>query len=231
MSTSIRSRGVVTSAAALTATLKGGAFVVPRALRPFMPAAAGGLLVGLLSLSTALAQSTSDIFPVKDWTADIFAATKRNQSAISDSWSDALISGYARSERLKTVDARWLPQPMPAVDGINAKIDAFGGGANHTNGFYGTNGSLAFPLAQQWGAQVDGGLASVSGSGVADGAAHVFWRDPSIGLLGAYGSYERWKEPTCGTLAASARPWARSQQKVSITWDDGISTASPALKR
>jgi hypothetical protein len=54
-----------------------------------------------------------------------------------------LISGYARSERLKTVDARWLPQPMPAVDGINAKIDAFGGGANHTNGFYGTNGSLA----------------------------------------------------------------------------------------
>jgi hypothetical protein len=168
---------------------------------------------------------------VKDWTADIFAATKRNQSAISDSWSDALISGYARSERLKTVDARWLPQPMPAVDGINAKIDAFGGGANHTNGFYGTNGSLAFPLAQQWGAQVDGGLASVSGSGVADGAAHVFWRDPSIGLLGAYGSYERWKEPTCGTLAASARPWARSQQKVSITWDDGISTSSPALKR
>jgi len=49
--------------------LKGGAFVVLRALRPFMPAAAGGLLVGLLSLSTALAQSTSDIFPVKDWTA------------------------------------------------------------------------------------------------------------------------------------------------------------------
>ena len=101
-----------------------------------MPAAAGGLLVGLLSLSTALALSTSNIFPVKDWTADIFAATNRNQSAISDSWSDALISGYARSERLKTVDARWLPQPMPAVDGINAKIDAFGGGANHTNGFY-----------------------------------------------------------------------------------------------
>ena len=63
----VRSRGVVASAAA--ATLKGGAFVVLRALRPFMPAAAGGLLVGLLSLLTALAQSTSDIFPVKDWTA------------------------------------------------------------------------------------------------------------------------------------------------------------------
>jgi hypothetical protein len=37
-----------------------------------MPAAAGGLLVGLPSLSTALAQSTSGIFPVKDWTADHF---------------------------------------------------------------------------------------------------------------------------------------------------------------
>jgi hypothetical protein len=65
-------------------------------------------------------------------------------------------------------------------------------GANHTNGFYGTTGSVSFPLAYQWGAQIDGGLASASGSGVADGAAHVFWRDPSIGLLGAYGSYERW---------------------------------------
>jgi hypothetical protein len=85
-----------------------------------------------------------------------------------------------------------VPQSLPAVDGFNAKIDGYGGGASHTHGFYGTNGSFALPLAQQWGAQIDGGVGSFAGSGTARGAGHFFWRDPSIGLLGAYGSYSRW---------------------------------------
>jgi hypothetical protein len=38
---------------------------------------------------------------------------------------------------------------MPAVDGFNAKIDGYGGGANHISSLYGANGSLAFPIAQQ----------------------------------------------------------------------------------
>jgi hypothetical protein len=35
-----------------------------------------------------------------------------------------------------THDDQKRPQPMPAVDGINAKIDGCGGGGNHSNGFY-----------------------------------------------------------------------------------------------
>jgi hypothetical protein len=40
--------------------------------------------------------------------------------------------------------------------------------------------------------QLDGGVGSFNSSGTARGAGHVFWRDPSVGLLGAYGSYSRW---------------------------------------
>jgi hypothetical protein len=75
---------------------------------------------------------------------------------------------------------------------INGKIAGFGGGADHTSGFYGGTGSLSVPLAQQWGAQIDGGVGSFDGSGWSRGAGHLFWRDPSIGLLGAYGSYFHW---------------------------------------
>jgi hypothetical protein len=81
---------------------------------------------------------------------------------------------------------------MPAVDGFNAKLDGYGGGANHISSLYGADGSLSFPLAQQWGVQLDGGVGSFDSSGTALGAGHVFWRDPSVGLLGAYGSYWHW---------------------------------------
>jgi hypothetical protein len=74
---------------------------------------------------------------------------------------------------------------MPAVDGINGKVAAFGGGTNDS-GFYGGTGSIALPVARQWGLQLDGVGASIDGNGAFGGAAHLFWRDPSIGLLGAY---------------------------------------------
>jgi hypothetical protein len=81
---------------------------------------------------------------------------------------------------------------MPAVDGINGKIDGYGGGANGSNGLYGTNGSLSVPLAQQWGLQLDGNVEGDNGIGEYGGGAHLFWRDPSIGLLGGYADYAHW---------------------------------------
>lgn len=135
-----------------------------------------------------------DAAPPSYSAAEIFAKTVRDEPAAWDQteWSDFLALGYARSRRSDAAAVRWLPQPMPAVDGINGKIAGFGGGANHTNGFYGTTGSLAVPLAQQWGAQIDGAVASFANSGFSRGAGHLFWRDPSIALLGAYGSYSHW---------------------------------------
>ena len=84
-------------------------------------------------------------------------------------------------------------QHLPAVDGVNGKASVFGGGADG-NGFYGAAGSLAVPLGFNYGLQLDGIAAKVRSDalgdvGVAGTAAHVFWRDPSIGLLGGYGSY------------------------------------------
>jgi len=158
-------------------------------------ACVGAALVGaLLSLSVANAESASDNTSWSSW-ADVFTKSVRDQTAVSDQndWSDVSALGYARATRSDAAAVRWLPQqPLPAVDGINGKIAGFGGGADHTNGFYGGTGSLSIPLAQQWGAQIDGGVGSLDNSGWSHGAGHVFWRDPSIGLLGAYGAYFHW---------------------------------------
>jgi hypothetical protein len=161
---------------------------------PHVASVGAAVAVGLLSLSMANAESMSDNTPLSYWAADIFAKAVRDDTPMLDQteWLDFSALGYARSRRLDAAAVRWFPQPLPAVDGINGKIAGFGGGADHTNGFYGTNGSLAVPLAQQWGAQIDGGVGSLDNSGWSRGAGHLFWRDPSIGLVGAYGSYSHW---------------------------------------
>jgi hypothetical protein len=162
-------------------------------LSPQFIASVGGAVVIGFSLSMANAESApGDMLP-GHWAADIFAKAVRDDTASSDrnEWSGLSALGYA-SSRSDAAGVRWLPHAMPAVDGINGKIAAFGGGADHSNGFYGTAGSLAFPIAQQWGAQIDGGVGSLDGSGWSRGAGHLFWRDPAIGLVGAYGSYLHW---------------------------------------
>jgi hypothetical protein len=152
------------------------------------------LAAALLSLSVANAESAAET-PWSYWETEVFANRLRDQTANSrqTEWPDASALGYARPPRSDPAAVRWLPQqPLPAVEGINAKIDGFGGGANHISGFYGGTGSLSVPLAQQWGAQIDGGVGSLDGSAWSRGAGHLFWRDPSIGLVGAYGSYFHW---------------------------------------
>ena len=81
---------------------------------------------------------------------------------------------------------------LPAVSGINFKIDGFGGYSETENvdgAVGGVSGSLTVPLGERFGAQLDGMAASVDGDFVGGVAGHLFWRDPSTGLLGAYGSY------------------------------------------
>jgi hypothetical protein len=172
-----------------------------RLSRQFIASVGGAVVIGF-SLSMANAESAPDDTPPSHWAADIFAKAVRDDTAISDQneWSDLSARAYAASSRLDAAAVRWLPQPMPAVDGINGKIAGFGGGADHSNGFYGTAGSLAFPIAQQWGAQIDGGVGSLDRSGWSQGAGHLFWRDPSIGLVGAYGSYFHWNGVSPSTI-------------------------------
>ena len=142
------------------------------------------LAVALLSLTVANAQSTSNNTPPRNWD-EVFAQAARDQTAVwkQSDWPDTSVLGYAKPPRSDVASAPWAPpQQMPAVDGINAKVDGYGGGANHSNGFYGGNGSLSLPVAQQWGLQVDGGVGSEKGVGAEGGAGHLFWRELARGF-------------------------------------------------
>jgi hypothetical protein len=169
--------------------------------------------IGLLSGPTVNAQSVSP----NEWARDVFGVTIRDQKVTSDEdWSDLAALSYARQARSAPAPVAWAPQPMPAVDGINAKIDGYGGGGNHSNGFYGSGASVSVPLAQQWGLQLDGDGGSEKGIGAYGGVGHLFWRDPSIGLLGAYGSYSHTGMGSTG-LAPSARTPVDTVRRASIT--------------
>ena len=81
------------------------------------------------------------------------------------------------------------PVGGPAVSAPNGKIAVFGGGDDDGGLIYG-EGSYSMPVARAFGLQVDGLVGHVGSidDTLAQGAAHLFWRDPGKGLLGIYGS-------------------------------------------
>ncbi len=81
----------------------------------------------------------------------------------------------------------------PAVDAVNYKLDGFGGELSNRT-FYGSNGSVTFPLGGQFGAQIDGTLAGLDNRFAAAAAGHLFWRNPGAGLLGVYGAWNYWDQ-------------------------------------
>lgn len=92
-----------------------------------------------------------------------------------------------------TAYSKPVSQPKPAVDGINTKLSFEGGPTFGGGEIYGISGSVAVPLGRQFGLQLDGVAGTVdantiNGVQVFAGAAHLFWRDPSLGLIGVYGS-------------------------------------------
>src|SRR5262245_40342939 len=82
---------------------------------------------------------------------------------------------------------------LPAVDGLNAKAAGFGGGADG-RALYGSEGSISVPLGFRYGFQLDGlvsGYDNPSQGRVTTTATagHLCWRDPAVGLVGAYAHY------------------------------------------
>jgi hypothetical protein len=185
-----------------------------RVLSQSIASVGAALAAALLSLTVANAETAPDNTSWNYWATEVFGKTLRDQTAMSSQteWPDASALGYARSSHSDAAAVQWLPQqPLPAVDGINAKIAGYGGGENGSNGFYGTVGSLSIPVAQQWGLQLDGDLGSDNGIGYHTGAAHLFWRDPSIGLLGAYVSYSHdngFNDPLFGNISENTARFA-----------------------
>lgn len=81
------------------------------------------------------------------------------------------------------------PRGGQAVSAPNGKIAIFGGGDDE-GGVIAGEASYTMPIGHAFGLQFDGLVGDVGrvDDGIAQGAAHLFWRDPSRGLLGLYGS-------------------------------------------
>lgn len=81
------------------------------------------------------------------------------------------------------------PRSGPAVSAPNGKIAVFGGGDDEGGLVYG-EASYSMPVGHAFGLQLDGLAGHVGrvNDSLAQGAAHLFWRDPGKGLLGLYGS-------------------------------------------
>ena len=82
---------------------------------------------------------------------------------------------------------------LPAVDGLSGKLRLSGATADGDTSA-GVEGAIAFPLAHRFGMQLDLGAGrmetSHDGRATYQGAgAHLFWRDPSQGMVGIETSY------------------------------------------
>ncbi len=80
----------------------------------------------------------------------------------------------------------------PAVSDVNAKISGFGGTLKNDDGtdvLGGIAGSLTLPAGHAFGLQLDAAYARLQSDDFYDTGAHLFWRDPGVGLLGLYGGY------------------------------------------
>ena len=80
------------------------------------------------------------------------------------------------------------PMNAPAVSKTNARLSASGIYAddNRIDAKYGEalSGSVATPLGHEFGVQADGLVANRQARDVAGIGGHLFWRDPSTGLVG-----------------------------------------------
>jgi hypothetical protein len=76
----------------------------------------------------------------------------------------------------------------PAVSEINGKISYSGGSMNSEEG-HNFDGSISFPILQQFGFQADALYSRISDEDFYGAAGHLFWRNPDFGLVGVTGGY------------------------------------------
>ncbi|MGJ8531376.1 MAG: hypothetical protein ACSHYC_04280 [Alphaproteobacteria bacterium] len=99
-----------------------------------------------------------------------------------------LLSATALAADLYVYGEPTLPTVLPAVSGLNGKI-SLEGGALDEEGFAALKGSVSMPIGQRFGLQLDGSVGILDEDFIGGVGGHLFWRDPSYGLLGIYGSY------------------------------------------
>jgi hypothetical protein len=79
----------------------------------------------------------------------------------------------------------------PAVDGVNGKVDGYGGSIANKR-MFGANGTLSLPAPGQFGVQLDGNIGRLDDRTFGALAGHWFWRNPSQMLIGVYVSNTFW---------------------------------------
>lgn len=101
--------------------------------------------------------------------------------------------------------------PAPAVSAVNGKISSEGGVTGidgESSGVAVIKGSITTPLGHAFGFQLDGTAGTAFNAGFGGGTAHLFWRDPAIGLVGAVASLEGGSGIRLGWYGAEAEYFA-----------------------
>jgi hypothetical protein len=102
-------------------------------------------------------------------------------------------NAQAQAADLMPIKAPPAAAPVYAVDGLNAKFDAFGGSIA-SRPVEGVRGAITAPLSGPYGFQIDLGAGSLDSRAFGNIAGHLFWRDPSRALLGLYVSHTHWDQ-------------------------------------
>lgn len=103
-------------------------------------------------------------------------------------FSGAAFAGSALAADMYLEGTPVAPSVLPAVSGINGKISVLGGSL-FDEGYGAVAGSITIPIGVRYGLQLDGAIGTHDGEFIGGGAGHLFWRDPSMALLGVYGSH------------------------------------------
>jgi len=77
---------------------------------------------------------------------------------------------------------------LPAVSAPNGKVDINTGNYNGATGGAMVNGSFSLPLAHAFGLQVDAAAGEIINDNYNGVGAHLFWREPTKGLVGLIGA-------------------------------------------
>jgi hypothetical protein len=83
------------------------------------------------------------------------------------------------------------PVQLTAVDGINWKAEAFGGSFADRS-IFGGKASLTVPMGGLYGVQVDAAVGRFDSRSFGVIGGHLFWRNPTVGLLGIYANHTYW---------------------------------------
>lgn len=100
---------------------------------------------------------------------------------------------------------------LPAVSQVNGKISLEAGATGARGGSSAVGiaqGSLTAPLGHSFGVQVDGLAATSYSSFGGGGAAHLFWRNPQIGLFGPIAALAGYRGATVGWYGAEGEIYA-----------------------